>query len=325
MITRWLGSVARGLTAFRRRHSRLRHLVPVSSVFSLTALRSRLTEVRELYTSVEHRTRFSNVYHCCVQKTGSQWIKSMLTDIEIFKYSGLTHFHYQSRLFGDSDRRRLDERTFSEPFPEGTLVSPIYITYDAFSALPKTGSHRAFFVLRDPRDLLVSWYHSTMKNHLLDDDPTRPMFAARARLQELPRIEGLLFGIDYLADRGHFDALASWTRADQDDENVTLVRYEDLAGERGLEEFTRLLDFLDFRVPPQVAARVFEGYSFRRMTGRDPGEVDPDSHLRSGSAGGWRKDFTPEISEAFHRTTGDLVTRLGYESTVGSRGEETRG
>jgi hypothetical protein len=301
----------RRLTALPRRHAKIRAAVPHSLASRLRKVQSQLSHLRALWLPVHYRCAHDNLFHCCVHKTGSQWIKSVLTDMVVFQYSGLSHFHYQTRLLKQQETRNLAERRFEKPFPARAIISPLYVTYENFADLPKAGTYRAFFVARDPRDVLVSWYFSTRNTHLVPKN--RPMHAVRQRLLALPETEGLLFGIDYLNERGHFATLRSWADAEARDPNVRVFRYEDFASADGPAAFRRLFEFLDIRVPEDAFERLIGAYSFERLTKRRPGTEDTRSHLRSGSPGSWRKRFDASVEARFREVTGDLVERLGYE------------
>ncbi len=304
-------AATRRFTAFRRRRSRLRHAIPSRLVRQYARTRSRATELRKFYLPVRHRSRFQNVFHCCIQKTGSQWMMAMLSDPATFAYSGLSHYHYQSR---DPVRevRNISERSFPDGFRPGAIVSPLYITYDNFAAMPKPEPYRAFFVMRDPRDLIASWYFSTRSTHILA--LVEPGFTeARATLLELSEEDGLCYAIDRWEEKGGFAALRSWAERGSLDENVRIVRYEDLVAS-GPETMADLLAFLDIRLPADQVRELVDAYSFRRLSGRSPGTEDRTSHMRSGRAGDWESLFTPRVAAHFASVAGDLTPALGYTS-----------
>src|SRR5262249_34854695 len=93
------------------------------------------------------RAEVENIYHCCVHKTASQWIRGILAARETYLGCGLRTHSYQSRLPGGSDTRKITERTFDRPFPTFSIVTPVYIGRENFCALPKPESWRAFMVV----------------------------------------------------------------------------------------------------------------------------------------------------------------------------------
>ncbi|MEM9657960.1 MAG: hypothetical protein AAF961_06315 [Planctomycetota bacterium] len=112
---------------------------------------------------VRHRSTTDNVYHCCVWKTASQWVRNVFSSSSVYRYSGLLPYDYENQQ-GENDRP-LQDRTFDQPAPRRRIVSPLYADHRHFDAMPKPDSYRAFFVCRDPRDLVVSHYFSSRYSH----------------------------------------------------------------------------------------------------------------------------------------------------------------
>jgi len=270
----------------------LRNLIPPQIKALYAENLSRLIRVRR-------RCEFENVYHCCVHKTGSQWIRKILSDRETYAYSGLKPFHYQSKL-KDGEQRDIKDREFHEPFPSRTIVSPLYVNWEHFCELPKPPRYRAFFVSRDPRDVLVSWYFSTRYSH-----PGKSHDVHRERLGELTVDEGLAYGLDVLKERGLFAALESWKEAGRRDPNVLFVRYEDLIGPGAATEFRRLFDHVGILYPDAVREDLLKRYSFEEMSGRHPGEEEKGSKLRKGVAGDWRNYFDDRLARKFADVAGE--------------------
>lgn len=239
---------------------------------------------------------------------------SVFSDAATYRYSGMYHYKYRHVSTGPGSRATAEANT-PMPIPAGTLVSPMYITYDDFCALPKRSPYRAIFVMRDPRDLLTSWYFSAMDNHILQRRPDRPLYKAREKLRELSEEEGLLFAVDYWRDSGRFEVLESWAEGAPKDDSVMLVRYEDLVGAGGQEGFRRIFEFFDINLPDEELRALVDAYSFKRLSGRMPGTADNRSHLRSGRAGDWEKHFTPAVHDRVEEELGDLIERLGYASS----------
>jgi hypothetical protein len=285
------------------RNQRLRNLVP-------PRVKAAFAENRVRLVRVARRSELRNVYHCCVHKTGSQWIRKILADPEVYRVTGLRPFAYAPRLPSDGKNRGYDQLRFESAFPRGTIVSPLYIDHPGFAAIPKPEPWRAFFIARDPRDVVVSWYFSTTHSHPTASNQS--LQRTRVRLTGMSEEEGLVFTISSLRDYGLFDALEGWVRAAAASDEVLLVRYEDLIGETADEQWRRLLDHCDVHLGDAERRALLDRYSFERLSGRRPGEEDPGSKLRKGVAGDWRNHFTPGVVEAFGEATGDLVRRIGY-------------
>ncbi|MEW2382267.1 sulfotransferase domain-containing protein [Micromonospora sp. NPDC047707] len=257
-------------------------------------LEARNAKVR-LTVPVDTRCEYDNVYHCTVRKTGSQWIKALFSDPTVYRYSGL--LPYDPRFY---KRRSLPV------VPPGRAALALFHSYPRFQDIAKPGTYRAFFVIRDPRDIVVSSYFSLRNSHA----PMGDIPQARKILQEKPMKEGLLFVISRLSERYLFKQLRSWAVAPSS-ETFRLFRYEDLTGERQLDEVDQLMRHCGIALPPSELEALVSRYSFSKMRKdrQSPGRI---SHYRKGKAGDWRNHFDDEIHEAFTAATGDLVEVLGY-------------
>jgi len=254
----------------------------------------------------------SNIFHCCIQKSASQWLKGILSSNEILRASGMT-VHDPGRDFILSRRNRT---LLADGFPPGTIVTPLYIPGDVFKSIPKHHPDwKCFWVMRDPRDMVVSRYFSNRYSHeLRNPDLARE----RCELEALPFDEGLARMIRELGGRTAElpRALDSWVEMDRDP-RVMLVRYEDLAGKSGIETMKSILEHCGIPLSRRALKNLWKRNSFQRLSGgRVRGKADPRHHYRRGVAGDWRNHFTPAHCRLFRETSGDLLQRLGYEKTA---------
>ncbi len=235
----------------------------------------------------------------------------LLSDRTTFKYSGLDNFTYQHEWRDDRDPRPYDGRVLSRPFPKHTIATRLYLDYSCFQDLPKPSDYRAFFVLRDPRDVVVSWYFSMKNTHAIQGVERRKR--VRERLRQLSKTEGLCWAVQYLADYGLFQAQRSW--ADVDDPNVRLFKYEDLTGVDQLREMKTLFNHCTISIPDTELRDLLRRHGFESTEKRRKGEEDRSSHRRKGVAGDWANHFDSEVKATFQETVGALPQELGYPST----------
>ncbi|MFI7577850.1 sulfotransferase domain-containing protein [Micromonospora sp. NPDC049497] len=257
-------------------------------------LEARNTKMR-LTVPVIARCEYENIYHCTVHKTGSQWIKALFSDPVVYSYSGLLPFD-----------PRFYKRRSLPVVPPGRAALALFHSYPRFEQITKPDNHRAFFVIRDPRDIVVSSYFSLRNSHA----PMGDIPQARKILQETPMKEGLLHVIDRLSKKYLFKQLRSWAVAPSS-ETFRLFRYEDLTGERQMDEVDQMMRHCGIALPPSELEALLARYSFSKMR-KDVGIPGQISHYRKGKAGDWRNHFDDEIYEAFTAATGDLVEVLGY-------------
>ena len=241
----------------------------------------------------------TNIYHCTTQKTASQWIVGIFdslhsrTDLDTYAC--------------DDTPETMSGYHFTKPFPRWSFVTNLYIPFETYRAIPKRGSYRTFYILRDPRDIVVSWYFSTLYSHPLIGD----IAFRRAELSRRSQQEGLIYGITHLDEYGVFSAQRGWI--DQsDDSNVKIFRYEELAGNE--QQFLRaLLQHCNISVTQEEIQSLVKAKGFEAAAGRKRGDENTKQHLRKGIAGDWHNYFDEACLETFARVTGDLVPRLGYK------------
>src|SRR4029453_4135312 len=134
-----------------------------------------------IFVPVVSRCEYQNIYHCAMQKTASQWIKALFSDPSVYRHSGFLPYvprYYKWRA--------------PQPFPLNRAVLSLFLSYTTLEKIPKPDRHRSFFVLRDPRDMVVSNYFSTRNSHA----PMGDIPKVRGVLLERPPKEGMLYLID---------------------------------------------------------------------------------------------------------------------------------
>jgi Sulfotransferase domain len=251
----------------------------------------------------------------------------------------------RERARGKVERPRLRERA------EGAgaeFVSCITADADQLDALRP---ERAFHVIRDPRDIIVSGYFSH-RNSRPADHPAASAWglahiaAHRERLLSVDKEEGLLLEMEFA--RQELLDLAEW---DYERPEVLEVRMEDLSARpyEGFVDIFRHLELLPgeepsggrelasvwarrtlnrissrrgltaLRRPMPATAEILLGavYGLRfeaATKGRRAGVEDTASHYRKGVAGDWVNHFTQVHVDAFDERYGGLLERLGYET-----------
>lgn len=280
-----------------------------SSAFerSYARLRRKLMIKHRLGIGLEARTPYENVYYCCTQRTGSQTLRAVFQHETFWRWSGLRVEPYFEVGLRSA---RADER-LRKAFARHTLACHLYVDYPTYQSIPKPSRYKTFFVMRDPRDAVVSFYYAALVSHT----PVGVIPRMRADLQPLDKRAGLRYVIDSLDELGFFEAQRSWASAEADaDENVRVFRYEDRAANES--RFLReLLDYLEVPMPEEELGNLSSRFSFETVTGGRPkGKEDISHHLRKGTPGDWRAQFDDEILAYFADATQDLVQVLGYDT-----------
>lgn len=250
------------------------------------------------------RSKCPTIYHCCIQKTGSQWFKKVFNDNIIWKYRKLLLYSPKDNFITENEEilNRLSR------LPENLIVGPLYIRYNDFVRINKNSDFRAFFIARDPRDLIVSNYFSLKYSH----SPYDPyILKMREKLNDISKKDGITELINSLSP-GIKKTLEGWFS--QDSEQVKLIKFEDFFGNNQLNEFTELLNFCKIYIPQNKIKYLLDKYSFKKISGRRLGTEDVKNHYRKGTPGDWKNHFTAEHKNLFRQNFGDLLQICNYES-----------
>ncbi|HVI07318.1 MAG TPA: sulfotransferase domain-containing protein [Candidatus Binatia bacterium] len=211
-------------------------------------------------------------------------------------------------------------------------IPEIYFNRDRFlRALPRPRmlkSHESFqphyprviYIVRDPRDVAVSYYHHNVKARNIPDDYPMAGFVPRFIAGEFDRKFG-----------SWRDNVLSWSSLRHGDPNFLLLRYEDMKADTA-GELTKIVDFLrrrDFRnlssgLPSlQLAIERSSPERMREMEKQQAaGWVLTKStrsdkpFVRSAIAGGWKSQLPAESAAQIESAWGELMRRLGYEMSA---------
>jgi hypothetical protein len=277
--------------------------------------------------------------HASHHKCGTRWVHSICREIsEIVGHkwtvvSNPSQFDYDITTFCQKN--------------EVTFLSDVNSHYSYIESLHL--DYLGFHVIRDPRDILVSSYFSSLKTHSSTNWPELEVH--RRKLEGLTKDEGLLLEMEFINDV--FESLRDWNYKD---ERILEVRIEDLMRDNysafirigihlGLinenDESTssiaiqtnnylrlvrnrlaarsRALGWLAL-YPEKIPVLNLLGIIYRnrfaaKSEGRNPGNEDHGSHYRKGVAGDWRNHLTPLVESEFKAKWGDLVVKMGYETS----------
>ena len=227
--------------------------------------------------------------------------------------------------------------TFGERIPE---VPHIRLTHDdqphrkrpheLSATREKLAGKKVILMVRDPRDVIVSYYH-----HKSHREPLRDFWWFQGKRKEThSRFQGTL--ADFLAqDIGGFDTLLRyyqvWLEARHTPKDFMLLRYEDMQADPA-GQLRRVLDFIGLReITDAEAKEAVEYASFHNMRKIEAGEEvksfklkagnvnDPNSFkVRRGKVGGYRDELTPaQIAQLERKMAAGLSAFYGYEPNAG--------
>jgi hypothetical protein len=229
-------------------------------------------------------------------------------------------FRFAWRHF-TSDLTHFEDAVFN-----GTGKRVLSVNNKTSARMSEFPNYRGTHFVRDPRDLIVSGY----KYHLWTEekwcrDPAfnwtslvaHPYFARyiendsskfpanisyQTYLNRLDAEKGMI--LDLLWRQGGFEQMKIWN---YHNERILEMKYEDIIGNE-TAVFSRIFEHYNFH--PKLAKRgveIVEEFSLKNQ------KKSPTGHVRKGTGGQWKMEFTPLVTQALKDLNGDLVIALGYE------------
>jgi len=206
------------------------------------------------------------------------------------------------------------------PDPEGlskrhleTMPRPRYIkSHQYFDPRYR----KLIYIVRDPRDVVLSEFHFDIKRRAISEDYPLPQFVSRFVRGELNHPYGT-WG----------ENAASWFYTRRQGPQFLLVRYEALQSQ-AIEEMEKIAEFLgvsadskriSFAIQQSSADRMRELEKKQGMLWSSTRETRQDKpFVRAAKAGGWKSEL-PEASIAeIEGAWGGLMREIGYELAVPS-------
>lgn len=241
------------------------------------------------------KPELDNIFYVSTSKTGSEWVKRVLSDPLITRRSRMNM--YRGRWVKQNPERKI---------PPYTFTSSLGITWETYLKIPKPQNYKTLYIQRDPRDILISWYYSTLYSH----SKTELIMQYREKLQKMTKAEGLVYTLDIL-NRTAYEQMRSWIHCT--DQNVMFLSYEDLVSD-SVQSYKRIFEHFKWDVPARETEAVVDKYSFKKQSGgRNFGEEDIKSHQRKGIPGDWKNHFDESLISRFNSMYKDLLMHYGYE------------
>lgn len=175
---------------------------------------------------------------------------------------------------------------------------------------------KVIYIVRDPRDVVLSEYYFDKKRRAIADDFPLPQFVSRFVRGELNHPYGT-WG----------ENVATWLYTRRGDPRFLLVKYETLQAQ-AMDEMGTIARFMGIPADPKRLAFAIERSSADRMrelekkqghlwsSTRETRQDKP--FVRSAKAGGWKVEL-PEASVAeIEAAWGGLMREIGYELAASS-------
>ncbi len=176
---------------------------------------------------------------------------------------------------------------------------------------------RVVYIIRDPRDVALSEYHSQRKSKRIDDQHPIEKF-----------VRGFLAGesCDYGSWGEH---ASSWLSTRYGHPGFLLVRYEDMLQDTA-RELARMASFLGLDASSERIEQAVSRSRVDKMRSLEKSQADvfnatKDTRqdilfVRSAKAGGWRSELPEASILQIEQAWGHLIRWLGYELVLEGKG-----
>jgi hypothetical protein len=242
-----------------------------------------------------------DVFIVSYPKSGNTWTRFLVGNL-IYQDEPVTFANVESllpSLYVHSDRKL-------------RKLPRILKSHDCFDPRYRT----VVYIVRDPRDVLVSAYHYAVKLGIVPEGFGIEKF--------VPSLLDGSFDSGVLVNPrwgSWYDNVASWL-AMKDNRKFLLLRYEDMLDDPE-RELVKVADFLNLPATPERLARAVTLSSADRMRGLEKKQAAewsltknsrPDmAFVRKARAGGWRSELPPQTVGEIEKAWGPLMRTLGYE------------
>ena len=240
-------------------------------------------------------------------KSGTHLLTQILsgfTQFAPFTNSGLApvrSFEGQSGKLRDADKMA---REIQRLQPGDISYGHVHAT-PQFQKLLAADGLAAFFIFRDPRDVVVSHAHYVSD---INSQHVHHRFYREKLSNFDERLETSIRGLPdaqhpFPNIRARFEAYMAWLNRD----DIHSLRFEDLIENRA-KAIKQIIQFVESRgfATDVSAIEMLDALSK---------SIDPERSptFRSGTSGAWKEQFSDQHKSLFKALSGDLLIQLGYE------------
>jgi len=184
---------------------------------------------------------------------------------------------------------------------------------------------RVIYIVRDPRDVAVSFYHYNLKVRRFTDEVTMDEFVDRFVTAKIwPSVD--LFG----SWENH---VLSWVKMRGETEGFCFVRYEDMLRDP-VAELKKMTPLLKINPSPEMLTRAVELSSADRMRALEKsqkgwvstkGTRKDKPFVRAAKSGDWQSALSETSVRKIEQAWGATMQKFGYELTTSPKigGTET--
>jgi len=168
---------------------------------------------------------------------------------------------------------------------------------------------KVIYIVRDPRDIVVSYYHYHLKTRVIADGYPMDLYVTRFLADEVD------------AYASWKDNVSTWLATRESDPSFLMLRYEDMFLQP-VVEMQKIANFLNIERTVAELNAAIENSSADRMREMETKQANEWVNtkktrkdipfVRTAVAGGWKKSLPPELAARIECAWGPLMQKLGY-------------
>lgn len=237
----------------------------------------------------------SSIIHFSLNKAATQHTKNVLSRVS--KMNGIKPVHINEYAF-------FTEFPYLTSVPPGSMSDYAHIfrpkgfLYSAFGGMvhgiKDLEQYKVILMIRDPRDILVSWYYSLAFSHSI---PPQTSNRHQEYLENRRKARGITVDEHVLQESERVFTILDTYRNEllEPYSHVVLTSYEEMTSDYSAW-LHKLLKACDLEIPPIVFQQLLE--ENRQL---QPDEEDKHQHIRKGKPGDYLDKLKPETIDKLNK------------------------